>query len=439
MFLTLFSKDKKISLIFFSSLFLITSYNITAQTGWYPQNTNTTKNIYDIHFNDLNFGYAGCDSVKFLKTTNSGQNWTLYTIAPNTGPGNNFISSIRFINYSTGFACNSVNSYRTTNGGQNWSPIANISANLVFFINENTGWLAYNVSCLGRVYKTSNGGNSWIDLGLSPLWDISNLFFKNESTGFMCGYGYAEYMNVFTPTIFMTTNSGINWNFSYTAPSSLNIETKIRDVFFPDNNIGYAAGTESNSLTPYFYRTSNGGSNWSKQPLSFSIKKIYFSDANTGWGLASGSIRFSSNAGINWINQFNAAAELNDVYMLNSQTGYVCGNGGYIYKTTTGGITPVTPISEVLPDKFELYQNYPNPFNPKTNFKLQIPNSKFDNVKLVIYDVLGKEVETLINEKLEPGIYEVEFDGNNLASGVYYYSLIVGDNIIDTKKMLLLK
>ncbi len=92
--------------------------------------------------------------------------------------------------------------------------------------------------------------------------------------------------------------------------------------------------------------------------------------------------------------------------------------------------------------KFELKQNYPNPFNPTTTIKYQIPNvtSGFSlrEVTLKIYDVLGKEVATLVNKKQLPGIYQVAFNGSKLASGIYYYRLKSG-NYIETKKMILLK
>jgi hypothetical protein len=93
------------------------------------------------------------------------------------------------------------------------------------------------------------------------------------------------------------------------------------------------------------------------------------------------------------------------------------------------------------PDKFELFQNYPNPFNPVTKIKFDIPSDvkrKTSDVKLIIYDITGREIQTLVNEKLNPGTYEVTFDGSNYASGVYFYQLKVGE-FIDTKKLVLLK
>ncbi len=91
---------------------------------------------------------------------------------------------------------------------------------------------------------------------------------------------------------------------------------------------------------------------------------------------------------------------------------------------------------EIIPYEFILYQNYPNPFNPSTNIKSQVSESGF--VSLKVYDVLGKEVATVINEEKPSGSYEIEFDATNLPSGVYFYRLQAG-SFIETKKMVLMK
>ena len=91
---------------------------------------------------------------------------------------------------------------------------------------------------------------------------------------------------------------------------------------------------------------------------------------------------------------------------------------------------------EVVPTEFALYQNYPNPFNPTTTIRYQLP--KESEVAIKIYDMLGSEVLELLNEQKEAGIYEVEFNADNLSSGTYIYR-IIADNIVQTKKMILLK
>ena len=110
----------------------------------------------------------------------------------------------------------------------------------------------------------------------------------------------------------------------------------------------------------------------------------------------------------------------------------------------TGGnyLTPlVNTVSSLIPDKFSLSQNYPNPFNPVTKIKFDIPQGaggETQDVKLIIYDALGKELQVLVNERLNAGSYEVEFKGNDFASGVYFYKLKAG-SFVETKRMILLK
>jgi len=118
-------------------------------------------------------------------------------------------------------------------------------------------------------------------------------------------------------------------------------------------------------------------------------------------------------------------------------------NAMQFYLNSFGG-SPIgiTQTSTEVPEMFVLYQNYPNPFNPITKIRFSIPLSRGVSegrgVSLVIYDALGREVRTLVNEQLSPGIYEVEWDGTNYSSGVYYYRLI-NDKYSDTKKMLMIK
>ncbi len=89
-----------------------------------------------------------------------------------------------------------------------------------------------------------------------------------------------------------------------------------------------------------------------------------------------------------------------------------------------------------VPKEYSLLQNYPNPFNPSTKIKYSIV--KKGEVKLTIYDILGREVALLVNEVKDPGYYEANFNASNLASGVYFYRLVAG-SYVSTRKMLLLK
>ena len=116
----------------------------------------------------------------------------------------------------------------------------------------------------------------------------------------------------------------------------------------------------------------------------------------------------------------------------------------YLQTIAYQSVIGIKKNSSKIPDKFYLYQNYPNPFNPSTKIKFDIPLSRGVPegrgvlTTLKIYDILGREVATLVNERLQPGNYEYEFNGNSIASGVYYYKLVSRD-YSETKKMVLIR
>ena len=99
-------------------------------------------------------------------------------------------------------------------------------------------------------------------------------------------------------------------------------------------------------------------------------------------------------------------------------------------------------INKRVPDKFQLFQNYPNPFNPVTRIKFDIPpvgDRDAYHLLLKIYDILGRVAATLVNCLLKPGTYEIDFDGSKLTSGIYFYQLSANGQIIDTRKMVIIK
>ena len=102
----------------------------------------------------------------------------------------------------------------------------------------------------------------------------------------------------------------------------------------------------------------------------------------------------------------------------------------------TSTIVGEVKLNEEVPFLYNLSQNYPNPFNPVTRIKYDVPKSSL--VRIIIYNVLGREIETLVNEMLKPGSYEVTWDGSRYASGVYFYKLVT-DEYVETRKMVLIK
>jgi len=112
------------------------------------------------------------------------------------------------------------------------------------------------------------------------------------------------------------------------------------------------------------------------------------------------------------------------------------GNSSTVWNFRTVNSSGINIVSTEIPSEYKLYNNYPNPFNPSTNIKYQITNNRFTTLK--IFDILGREIKTLVNEFQKSGIYEVQFSLDGFESGVYFYKLQSGD-FSDVKKMILIK
>ncbi len=121
---------------------------------------------------------------------------------------------------------------------------------------------------------------------------------------------------------------------------------------------------------------------------------------------------------------------------LNSALAYAGQGPSSVYYNAEQLVTGIQPIGNTIPDNFSLNQNYPNPFNPVTNIKFSIPKAGF--VKMVVYDVVGKQVAELVNGQYSAGEYKVDFDASELSSGVYFYR-IETEGFTDIKKMMLVK
>jgi photosystem II stability/assembly factor-like uncharacterized protein len=418
-------------IILLISFFTIISSSANSQTGWYQQNSGTGYTLNSVFFLDSNTGYIVGDTTIgslsayiILKTTNGGLNWINQT--PPFPNNLNALKSVFFLDAITGWACGGGNTsnlvfvIKTTNGGANWNTAYNQSGyymQSLFFLNALTGIGVggYNP----RFFRTTDGGFSWSNnyllLNNGPL---TSVYFPDPLTGYAAGPD---------TNIFKTTNAGVNWSQIYYAGSNLN------SIYFINISTGWMAGGS------VLYITTNGGNNWLSNYLPInSLSSVRFVNDQTGWVCGSaGSISGSTNGGANWTLQATGITTyLYSLSFINVQTGWAVGMNGRILKTTTGGITYIQQISNEIPNEFKLYQNYPNPFNPTTNIKFQI--SKLSVAKIIIYDILGREVTTLVNEQLKPGTYEVEWNASNYPSGVYYYKLSSGE-FSETRKAVLLK
>jgi hypothetical protein len=161
--------------------------------------------------------------------------------------------------------------------------------------------------------------------------------------------------------------------------------------------------------------------------------EIYYkrsTDAGISWGADT---RLTTNISNSWNPSAAVSGTVVHVVWMDGRDGNF---EIYFKRNPTGNTIGIKNISSVIPSSYSLEQNYPNPFNNTSNLKFQIVNT--GDVKLVVYDIMGHEVQTLVNEQLAPGKYETSFDGSQLTSGVYFYKLSTGD-FSETRKMLLLK
>jgi hypothetical protein len=157
---------------------------------------------------------------------------------------------------------------------------------------------------------------------------------------------------------------------------------------------------------------------------------------------SNGGLYLSEDECKSWKKIFDSSADNIKIdYTTTPKTIYFTTKFGLMSLPDTAHVTDVDQTKPVLPKKFVLEQNYPNPFNPSTIIKYSVSNINADfsqRVTLKVYDVLGKEVRTLVNEEQKPGKYSVNFDASELSSGVYVYSIKIG-SYASVKKMILAK
>ncbi len=429
---------KKIIISLF--VFGLTYMSIYSQNGWQPLSSFTATNLSHVFFVNANTGIITAYSPVIYRSTNGGTTWSQYLYS-NTSVwfwGIDFIDELTgwVVGYNLSSPYNNV-ILKTTNSGLNWIEqyTGTGQSREIFFINSMTGFVSGD-----SFYKTTNAGTNWIASNPPGYNTGLGLFFWDQNTGWIGGGSSS------VNTIISTTNGGTSWN------AQLPVSGHLYSIIFHTAQTGFAAGPNG------IIKTTNGGINWVSSYYTGYGGALSFPNNQTGWATVlsfnptTGKLIKTTDAGITWVIQnINDPRIFGRVFMLNVNTGWVVGDEGVIYKTTNGGVTGFQPISNVIPEIFSLYQNYPNPFNPVTKIRFDIPLSKGVSegrgvlTQLIIYDILGRNIATLVNEQLQPGTYEVDFDGSSLPSGVYFYELSIRQaasatgSFTEVKKMVLIK
>jgi len=437
--------------------------------NWINQSSGTDKTLLDVAFKDPNNGVVVGASGTIISTTNGGETW----VARESGTTN--------ILYSAAFSDTNIVTVvgwggimlKSTDGGINWFPQSSgtdLTLNQIFFMDKLNAIAAGGGNGYGIILRTTDGGLIWTSRLFptsAPFKYFLDISFNDEYTGTIVGFG---------GIILRTTDGGINW-----AEQQSGTTLGLKSVSFTDANNGTIVGELGTIL-----RTTDGGTNWIRQYFtSINIEGVCFLDHNKGFAIGDQFIIETFNGGgipvqlvsftaavqgktlnLKWITStetnnygFHVERRFSDRYWENR--GFIPGAGTsteireysfsdelylpgkYSYRLKQINFDGSFDYSNTIyleynsiADKFSLDQNYPNPFNPNTTIKYSVPHSS--NVTLKIFDILGSEIEKLVNEEKPAGTYELTWNAASLPSGVYFYQLKAG-SFVSTKKMILMK
>ncbi|MBU0475537.1 MAG: T9SS type A sorting domain-containing protein [Bacteroidetes bacterium] len=348
---------------------------------------NVCPTVENIFFLDNNIGYAAHRNRMVSKTIDGGLTWTQIMKDTMATSVNNL--DVQFINENIGFVVGKLASdisafYKTVDGGNTWTTqIATLpnELNSLHFFDESNGVVVGNESVLAY---TGNGGDNWAIAninGISGQFDFNEVEFFNSNLGLAAG-----------EILVKSTDAGKTWN--YIAIEGL--PSKIEAVEIVNESTWYVTGSK------YLFQTTNSGETWTN------IIDLEVVTASTNYDL------FVDSLGYPWL---------------------ACGSSEIF---TVSPEVSVKKTDDNFLNNFALKNNYPNPFNPSTKIQYSIPKSTEQNVLLKVYDMLGQEVATLVNETQKAGTYEVEFNASKLSSGIYIYTL-KNAGLSASRKMLLIK
>lgn len=433
-------KTKLFQLILLSFFLTYSSY---AQPTWQKVKTPTDFNLLKIAYLDSMHCWVAGDSGVILFSSDQGFNWQIQ----NSGVSN-YISDIFFLDDNFGWAVTfelegpDIRSkiLKTTNGGniwvkENYSHL-NIILTTIFFEDTLNGWIG------GRPFDlsfTEDGGANWhpanVDTGAFSNFPINKIKFSTSHYKFAVG-GAVDVAGV----VWRCNYSGDLWKAYGIAPD------KFDDFVFIDSTTAITLTADIERLYPIGVVNFDVKQNfWTYNELDkYGRVTSLASRTDAEFWCTLGcdtSFLVSFDNSNSW--QFMPTADsicLNSIAFADSMHGIAVGQNGNIFRYIPEKPVNVENIKIKIPTTFVLEQNYPNPFNPSTTISWQSPFSGWQTIK--IYDILGTEIWTLVDEYQKSGTYEVEFNPEtgfkNLASGIYFYQLKAG-NYTETKKMLLLK
>ena len=289
---------------------------------------------------------------------------------------------------------------------------------------------AIKVDASGNSYVTGRrsnlSNNDYITLKMNPNGDTSWVkLYNGPGNGDDRPYALVLDGSGNTYVTGYSTGSSTLRDFTTIKYNSSGIQQWIASYNGAANNIDEAYSiVVDNSSNVYIAGSSHEGS-----PTNYDFTAIKYNSS----GAQQWIIKFDSLSGNGYCSSVAVDAQYN-VYMFGAQPFNNVFHDMFTIKYAQ--LVGIKPVSSAVPDNFSLSQNYPNPFNPSTNIKFSIP--KLSIVKIIIYDELGRDISTLVNEQLPAGTYKVDWNAEKYSSGVYFYSLKTDGNS-ETRKMILVK
>ncbi len=377
---------------------------------WFKPTTLTGENITAICVDQDNYTYVGTLGNRIYKSAQTGSGWYQTPSGVVGGEVNAFAKSGTVV-----FAGTDEGLFSSSNHGVDWKNMTSaFFGGAVYDVAVNAANDVFVTSNFG-LYRSTDGGEHWISAGLSS-YGTTRLCITPQNTIFV---------NTTANGIYSSTNNGETWNYSGLVDSGIVCLT------------ADAYGTVFAGGFAKVYRSTDNGSSWMSR--SVGTGQI-FNMVTNGYHVFAGTpagVYNSVDNGVTWSAMSLLGLKQTTVLSLafDNNSNLIVGTylgGVYAYNQT---ITAVRPIGE-LPTETRLLQNYPNPFNPTTILSFVIRHSSF--VTLKIYNILGEEVSTLIDEVKEPGEYSVPWNATGFSSGVYFYRLQT-TGYSEMKKMVLVR
>ncbi len=386
---------------------------------WFRQPTFFWQRFYDVKFTDQQNGCILGEHGTFLITSNGGVDWNGRQIGMNT-----HFFKFASPQINTLFAVGEFGTlFKSIDNGNFWTKIhTSTTRNLrsIFFSLNQNGWIAGDK---GLVLTTTDNGNIWTPQVVDSTTNFSGIAAFTDNRVIVVG----------SKGSIFTANPGGG---SFQSQNS-SVASNLNEIKIYNDAVVWIVGDNGTVLT-----STNRGLDWINKsiPLSTKLNTLHILNDNSLYVAGeNGNIYFSNDRGDNWYSQYTADAhDIFAIHFVDPAYGIAVGNDATILKTTeTGTITSEKQYLIAKPTNFRLYQNYPNPFNPTTIIEYDLPVQS--KVLIRIFNILGQEVATLVDEFQKPGKYKQHFNGKNLSSGVYFYRLEVGNNYVSTKKFILMK